>query len=128
MDIQEHGPASDNGAQMADAPATAPQEQEAPRTVPYARFAEVNTQKKAAEAALAEMVESMVQDLPENFRALVPNLAPADKVKWIAQARAAGVFTASAPTASPDPARPISRPDVNIDSLSPLQMMQGGYR
>lgn len=105
--------AHDNGELMADAPA--PQEQEAPRSVPYARFQEVNQGKKAAEAALAEVVESMVQDLPENFRALVPNIAPAEKVKWIAQAKAAGVFTAAAPMSSPDPARPIHRPDVNID-------------
>ncbi len=117
------GNATDNGDLANDTPQGNPQD----RSVPYERFTQVNTAKKAAEDALAAIVGSMVAELPEDMRDLVPNLPPVEKAAWIRSAKERGLFTAPAPASSPDAKRPGGKPTQDFSDLTPLQMLQAGY-
>ena len=120
------GNATENGAQEQTAKEHTPQGNE--KTVPYARFQEVLGQKKAAEAALDEVVAELTQDVPETMRDLIPASLPAvEKAAWIRTAKAKGLFTASAPVNSPDAKRPGGKPTLSLDDMSPMQKMQSGY-
>lgn len=99
-----------------------------PRTVPYGRFQEVNAKRKAAEDTLAAIVDEMCNDVPEDMRGLIPNLPPAEKVKWLREARTRGLFRASAPTSSPDSKRPVAKTSEDLSNLSPVAMMARGYK
>ena len=121
----------ETGEQMAETKAMQEIEQsneQQAKTVPYARFQEVNNQKKQAEQALNDVVTTLISELPENLRQLVPSLPPAQQITWINQAKTAGLFTTQAPSASPDPQRPIAKPEVDLNNSSPFAMMQNGYK
>ncbi|WP_027186725.1 hypothetical protein [Desulfovibrio cuneatus] len=120
-------PASEDGATM---PEETPQGQQTPveRSVPIARFKEVVQQRKAAETALSEVVQSMVETVPEAMRDLVPDLPPAQKAAWLRNAQAKGLFAPSAPASSPDSRRPGAKPIENFNSLTAMQKMSMGYR
>ena len=51
--------------------------------IPKSRFDAVNEQRKSAIEDLEQVARAMVEDIPENFRDLVPNLPPADAITWI---------------------------------------------
>lgn len=123
-------PASDTGAKAEETaqaiPAPAPAAK--PETIPYERFQQVNTAKKAAEDALTAIVDGMVNELPEGMRELVPNLPPAEKAAWIRTAKEKGLFAVPAPSSSPDPKRPVNKPsEQDLSAMTPLQMMRLGY-
>ena len=42
------------------------------KTVPYSRFAQVNDAKKAAEETLMGLVDELKEDVPEQFKGLIP--------------------------------------------------------
>ena len=98
------------------------------KTVPYARFQAVNDAKKQAEETLAGLVAELVEDIPEQFRALVPNIAPADQIKWIREANKTGLFASKAPESGPDSKRPGGKPPVDTAGMSPLQMIELGLK
>lgn len=135
---ENSGSTTDNGAPETNAaPETTP---EAPQTndaqapeangpVPYERFKTVNEQRKAAESTLKALVEEMTLDLPENLRALVPNLPPAEKAAWIRQAKAAGLFMPKAPPAPElDTKRPNGQAARDLSTMNPTQMLGAGYK
>src|SRR4051812_21824479 len=85
-----------------------------PITVPKARLDEEIQRRKAIEGELADVAEAMIEEVPEEYRALVPDLRPAQKVKWLRDAKAAGLFggkarvtvpvtDTKAPTTTPKP-------------------------
>ncbi len=119
------GSATDNGDQTAkETPQVGTQE----KTVPYGRFQEVLTQRKAAEASLENLVAELAQDIPEAFRDLIPSSLPAaERAAWIRTAKAKGLFTAQAPASSPDAKRPSGKPIQDLSDMTPLQMLQSGY-
>lgn len=82
----------------------------------------------AAEEALAAIVDDLCNDVPENMRGLIPNLPPVEKVKWLREARAKGLFRPQAPTSSPDSKRPVAKPAEDLNNLSPVAMMARGYK
>lgn len=94
--------------------------------VPYHRFQEVNAKRKAAEEALAGIVNELCEMVPENLRGLVPDLPPTEKVRWLREAQGKGLFT-PAPTESPDSKRPTGKVSENFDSMNPIAMMARGY-
>lgn len=103
-------------------------EENTPKTVPYARFQEVNAKRKSAEDTIAGIAETISADfVPENLRALIPDLPPAEKIKWIFEARKQGIFN-SGNTSGPDAKRPISKPSVDLSSLSPVAMISQGFK
>jgi hypothetical protein len=130
MTTEQTGPAPEQGEpekkNAPPAPETPPSEDKG--TVPYARFAEVNQQKKLAEETLKTVVAELVNDLPEAFRPLVPaSLPPADKVAWIKKAKEAGLFSKpSAPEL--DTKRPSGKPPADLSKLSTHELLSSGYK
>ena len=117
----------------ADAPANAQNNpQDAPHrpetSVPYARFKEVVEARKAAEESLSAVVEEVIATLPEEMRDLVPDLPPAEKIRWINTARQRGVFAKTGSEQdSPGSKRPGAKPPQDLSGLNPVQMMSMGY-
>jgi len=126
MSDQDTGNATDNGAQ--DDKAKEPQKAQ---TVPYERFKEVVDARKLAEESLSAVVDEIVATLPEKLRDLVPDLPPAEKIRWINKARHNGVFvnaaTGDPDTDSPGSKRPGAKPPQDLSGMNPVQMMSMGY-
>lgn len=97
------------------------------KTVPYERFQAVNAAKKQAEETLAGLVTEMLDDIPEQFRSLVPDLPPAAKITWIRNANKSGIFTAKPEPSGPDSKRPGGKPAADFTTLSATQRMANGY-
>lgn len=99
--------------------------------IPKARFDQVNEQKKAAENTLKEVVDSLLDDIPEEYKDIIPDLPPAEKIKWIRSARSKGIFASQAQkhsVSSPDSAAPSKQKAPNLDNMSPYEMMSMGYK
>ena len=57
------------------------------QSIPKHRFDEVNQKRKEAEAALSDVAVSVIESMvPENMRAIVPELPAAQKIKWVYEA------------------------------------------
>ena len=131
MSDQNNGNAPDSGdqtndqkkAQAApDAPAA-----KGEHMVPKARLDEVIAQRKRAEGVIQGVVEELREDIPEEFRDLIPDLEPTEQVKWIRGAIRKGLFTQ--PNASgPDAKRPGGKPPTDFENLSPGEMRAMGYK
>jgi hypothetical protein len=95
--------------------------------IPKSRFDQVNQQKKDAVEALKAVADSMVEDVPEDFRDIIPNLAPADKITWIRQALKKGIFNKQVENGL-DSRRPGGKPPMDFSNMTPEQMMVHGYK
>lgn len=98
------------------------------KTVPYERFQKVNDARKAAEETLLGLVEELKDDVPDQFKALVPNLPPAELVKWLRNANRTGLFAAKPDKSGPDSKRPGGKPTTDTSGMSPLQMIELGLK
>lgn len=95
--------------------------------IPKHRFDEVNQQKKEAQEALKNVVDGMKQEIPEQYQSLVPNVKPEDQIKWIQDAKKAGMFN-SQPASSPEPARPgPTNSSKDISSMTPDEKFEAAY-
>lgn len=112
-DAQNNGNATDNGEQNNDTGNTTENSagNNAENTVPQSRLNKEIDKRKAAESALETFANEAAEDVPEEYRALIPNLPPADKVKWIREATKSGLFNPGNQNAkSPGAQRPNSQP------------------
>lgn len=98
------------------------------KTVPYARFAQVNEQKKQAEETLSGIAEELMEDVPEDMREIVPNLPPAEKIKWLRQAVKKGFFTKAESKDGPDSKRPGGNPPQDFGKMSPMELISTGLK
>ena len=76
--------------------------------IPRSRLNAEIEKRKASDSTLAEVAELLAEDIPEDMRELVPDLPPADKIKWIRQAAAKGLFNPKQPPF--DTKRPNDKP------------------
>ena len=79
-----------------------PEKAKIPETIPYARFSQEVARRKAAETALSEVADQLASDIPEDHRGLIPDLAPAAKIKWLQDAKASGFFGKAAKPEVPE--------------------------
>jgi len=100
----------------------------AEKSVPYARFHQVNEQKKAAEETLKGLADEALEEIPEDLRDIVPNLPPADKIKWIRAAMKKGLFGKAVQTNGPDSERPGGKPPQNHENMHPYAVIAQGYK
>lgn len=98
------------------------------KMIPKSRFDQVNTAKKMAEETLQSLVDELKEDIPEKFKELVPNLPPADLVKWIRSASKAGMFTEKAEPNGPDSKRPGGKPPTDFNNMTPQQLLSAAYK
>jgi len=115
----DNGTPSDNGD---SAEGTAKQ---APIMIPKARLDEEVQKRRAVEEQLNAVAESLLVDVPEDYRDLIPNVSPAEKVKWLQAAKAKGLFSQSSETEktkvpSTDTRAPKTAPrEENLSALPP---------
>jgi uncharacterized protein YhaN len=83
-------------------------------------------QRKALEAEIEGLAAELAEDLPEQFRSLIPDLPPTQKVKWLRQAIKSGAFSKSQED-GPGAKRPASKRGEDLNGLSPHQMLAMGY-
>ena len=124
-----NGSATDTGAtnQAPDQNNPEPKQQPQGHMIPKGRFDEVVGQKKAAEAALEEIATSLVEEVPEDMRDIIPDLPPAARIKWVRAAMQKGIFGSPAGVTNPDAKRPGSKPATDFNSMSATQKMAQGY-
>ncbi len=101
--------------------------QQPPRTVPYDRFHQVVQQRKDAESALEEVAKELAEEVPEDMRDVIPELPPAQRIKWIRAAMKKGVFGQVQQPNGPDSKRPGGKPPTDFDGMSPQAIMAQGY-
>ena len=70
-------------------------------TIPKARLDKEIQKRKEIEDTVNGLVEELTSDIPEQYHALIPDLPPAQKIKWMRQAQKAGIFSDRI-TVSPD--------------------------
>ncbi|MBM4300785.1 MAG: hypothetical protein FJ121_04535 [Deltaproteobacteria bacterium] len=118
---QPAGNAPDKG----DGKDRADQNQE--KTVPYARFQQVNEAKKQAETELQAVADGLKEEVPEEFRDLIPDMPPGQQIKWIRQAQAKGIFNPPKADAL-DSKRPGDKKVADLNAMTPHQMRVSGYK
>jgi hypothetical protein len=95
--------------------------------IPKSRLDAEIEKRKAADATLKEVADSYVDEsIPEDMRDMVPDLPPAQKIKWIQQANAKGLFDAKSREAI-DTRKPGDKKPAALDGMSPHAMMSMGY-
>lgn len=95
--------------------------------IPKARFDQVNEQKKEALKDLQTVADELAEDVPEEFRDLIPNLTPAGKIGWLRRAQKAGIFNKN--VNGLDSRRPGGgKPPMDLSNMSPMEMMSQGYK
>lgn len=86
--------------------------------------------EETAEQVLAELVADALASVPEALRGLVPDVAPANQLRWINQARKAGLFEKPKPDVPvTDTAKPAVTPKrADFNSLPIHARIAAGYR
>ena len=85
-------------------------------------------QKKEALDALKSVADLMAEDVPEDFKNLVPDLAPAQKIEWIRKAQKSGIFN-DQKNDGLDSKRPKGgKPPLDTSKMQPMEMMSHGYK
>ncbi len=97
------------------------------KTVPYARFQQVNEAKKQAESELKAVADGLKEEVPEEFRELIPDLPPGQLIKWLRQAQAKGIFNPPKADAL-DSKRPGDKKTPDLNSMTPHQIRVAGYK
>lgn len=125
---QTTGGAPDSSANdQAQGAGNAP-DQKGEHMIPKSRFDQVVNQRKAAETALEEIANELAEEVPEDMRDVIPDLPPAQKIKWLRAAIKKGVFGGGNQQGSgPDSKRPGGKPPVNFEGMSPTSIMAQGY-
>ena len=132
MSEETTGNATGNGAQHTEQQAPATPETGSEKTVPYARFQQVNDAKKQAEATLQGVVDELMDDIPEDMREIVPDLPPGGQSEMDSgsqQERSLRRPAESQQSGQQTPWRETSgglfEHDANGDALHGLQILEG---
>jgi hypothetical protein len=96
--------------------------------IPKSRFDALNEKKKAAESSLDEIADGFVETIPEDMRELVPNLPPAEKIKWIQAAQKQGLFGKNQENSGLDSKKPGDKKPIDYETMSPQAIMASGYK
>ena len=96
--------------------------------IPKSRLDQEIDKRKQSDTASNEIAENLIEDIPEDMRDIIPNLAPAEKIKWIRNANKKGFFDSKASENSPDSKRPGGKPPADFDNMSPQSIMATGYK
>ena len=96
--------------------------------IPKSRFDALNEKKKAAESSLEEIAAGFIETVPEDMRELVPNLPPAEKIKWIQAAQKQGLFGKNQESSGLDSKKPGDKKPIDYEGMSPQAIMASGYK
>lgn len=94
--------------------------------IPKSRLDQEIDKRKEAEKGLQTICDSMVEEIPENLRPIIPELAPSAKITWLREAKKQGIFE-DRKAESIDARRPGDKKPDNFENMSPTQIMSTGY-
>jgi len=94
--------------------------------VPKSRLDQVIQQKKDLLTSLQSVAKELIEDIPESFRMLVPELEPAAQISWIRKAQKSGIFIEKVVDGL-DTKRPDGKKSVDTTGMTPMQMIAQGY-
>ncbi len=93
--------------------------------IPVSRLNQEIEKRKSAEKAVEDIAANLVEAIPEEFRDIVPNLSPAEKIKWLRAAEMKGLFHKSVDGL--DSKKPGDKKPADFSGLSPQAIMAQGY-
>jgi hypothetical protein len=96
--------------------------------IPKSRFDELNEKRKSAVQALEDIASGFIEAIPDDMREMVPDLPPAEKIKWIQTAQKKGLFVKPQDTNGLDSKKPGDKPPIDFSNLSPQAIMAKGYK
>jgi hypothetical protein len=84
----------------------------------------------AIQSQLVAAAETILADVPEHLRGLIPaSLSPADQIAWFQQAKATGVFAKPIVPPTDGGVKPVITPAIKDPSSLPVYArIAGGYR
>ena len=134
MENQNPGNAPESGEDTQDkapetsTPDTAPESGgKDQHMIPKQRLDQEISKRRETEKALASIADEMRDEIPEQFRGLVPeDLPPAKRIEWMRRATRSGLF--SGPSNGPDTKRPGGKPQTDYSGMSPQEMIEEGLR
>jgi hypothetical protein len=69
----------------------------------------------------------MIEDIPENRRSIIPDLAPSAQITWLREANKQGVFE-DKKAESIDSKRPGDKSPTDFENMTPQAIMASGYK
>lgn len=99
-----------------------------PNRIPKSRLDQEIEKRKASDTTLNEIAEGFVNDIPEDMQDVVPDLPPAQKIKWIQNATKKGLFNPQQVQNGPDSKRPGAKQPENLDSMTPAEKITAGLK
>jgi len=110
---QNHEGASDKGGE---------------KMIPKSRLDQEISKRKEADKAIEAVANELLEDIPEDFRDIVPDLPPAEKIKWIRNAQKKGLFNTNHKQDGPDSKRPGGKQPQDLSNLTPFELRRMGYK
>ena len=95
--------------------------------IPKSRLDQEIDKRKEAEKGLQAICDQMIEDVPEEKRSIIPDLAPSAKIGWLREAKKHGIFE-ERKAESIDSKRPGSEKPTDFKDMNPTQMMSQGYK
>ncbi len=96
--------------------------------IPKSRFDQLNEKRKQAEQELQEVADMLIEDIPEDYKDIVPDLSPSQKIKWLKNAQKKGLFSPKAEN-SPDANTPgPSNTEADFSNMSTYEKLQHGFK
>ena len=94
--------------------------------IPKSRLTQEIDKRKEAEKGLSAICDQMIEDVPEDKRGIIPDLAPSAKITWLREANKQGIFE-ERKAESIDSQRPGDKSPKDFDNMSPQAIMATGY-
>ena len=95
--------------------------------IPISRLNQEIEKKKAAEKALQEVADQLIEEITEDKRSIIPDLPLVQKITWLKTAFQMDIFSDKTAT-SIDTKRPGHRSPTDFKDMSPQAIMATGYK
>jgi hypothetical protein len=126
MTEENNNPGNDPEKVDQNKPGNDPEKNE--NMIPKARFDQVNQQKNELNDTLKGLVDELKADIPEDFQDLIPEMKPADQIKWIRNATKKGIFTKKVES-GPDSETPNKgTKQIDTTGMSTFDMLSHGFK
>ena len=95
--------------------------------IPKSRLDQEISKRRGAEKQLLAICDQMIEDIPEDKRSIIPDLAPSAKITWLREANKQGFFE-DRKAESIDSKRPGDKSPTDFKDMTPTQIMATGYQ
>jgi archaellum component FlaC len=92
------------------------------------QYEQVEARAKQLESVIQSLLETKLSAIDEQYHDLIPdNLTPEEKLAWIDKAEQKGLFGKKAQTPIGEGTNPSQAQAIDLNSLSPIQLLRAGY-